>query len=71
MLSISFDKLKHERTAKGKNLIAFPANYCIIDIETTGLSTDWDSIIEVAALKFRNNILVDKFSSLLLSLIHI
>lgn len=65
MLSISFDKLKHERSAKGKSLLAFPDNYCIIDIETTGLSTDWDSIIEVAALKFRNNILVDKFSSLL------
>ena len=26
------------RTAKGKSMIAFPNSYCIVDIETTGLS---------------------------------
>ena len=36
-----------ERTNKGKSIIDFPKNYIIIDIETTGLSPEWDSIIDV------------------------
>ena len=37
---------------KGKNLFSVPSSYCIIDIETTGLSPDFDSIIEVSAVKY-------------------
>lgn len=39
---------------KGKSIISFPDNYCLIDIETTGLSPDYDSIIEVSAVKYEN-----------------
>lgn len=58
-------KLQHNREHKGKSLIEFPESYCVIDIETTGLSPDWDEIIEISALKYENNNLIDKFSSLL------
>ncbi len=55
----------HDRQYKGKSIVAFPEDYCVIDIETTGLSPDWDSIIEIAAAKFHNGNLVDTFSSLI------
>lgn len=57
-------KLKHERPFKGANIINVLSNYCVIDIETTGLSPDWDSIIEIAALRVQNNAIVEIFSSL-------
>ena len=49
---------------KGKSLIEFPDNYTIIDIETTGLSLEYDEIIELSALKVRDNAIVDSFTSL-------
>ncbi len=52
------------REKKGKSIIDFPDNYTIIDIETTGLSTEYDSIIELAAIKVRNNKIEDTFSTL-------
>ena len=30
-------------------------NYCVLDIETTGLSWQDDAIIEIGILKIRNN----------------
>lgn len=70
-MAIGFDVLtgekiifSHNRQYKGKSIIAFPETYCVIDIETTGLSPDWDSIIEIAAAKFHNGNLVNTFSSL-------
>lgn len=53
----------HDRHYKGKSIVSFPDDYCVIDIETTGLSPDWDSIIEIAAEKFHKGNLVDTFSS--------
>lgn len=53
-----------ERKEKGKNIIDFPKDYVVIDIETTGLSADYDSIIELAALKVVNNEISETFSSL-------
>jgi len=53
-----------KRTHKGSSLIAFPDAYIVIDIETTGLSPEWDSIIEIAAIKYKDGIKVDQFASL-------
>lgn len=49
---------------KGNSIIDFPEKYTLIDIETTGLSSEWDEIIEIAAIKIENNKIVNKFSSL-------
>lgn len=54
-----------KRESKGASLIDFPEDYCIIDIETTGLSPFWDDIIEVSAVKVRGSEESEKvFSSL-------
>lgn len=50
---------------KGKNLFSVPSSYCIIDIETTGLSPDFDSIIEVSAVKYVDGKEVGNFTSLI------
>ena len=53
-----------ERKFKGKSLLDFPNDYTVVDIETTGLFASCE-IIEVSALKFRNETLVESFSSLI------
>jgi len=66
--TVSFDvnllPPKTVREQKGASLIEFPDSYCLIDIETTGLSPAYDSIIEVAALKIENDTIISSFSSL-------
>ncbi|MGN0181621.1 MAG: exonuclease domain-containing protein [Candidatus Ornithomonoglobus sp.] len=49
---------------KGVSLLTLPDNYIVIDIETTGLCPEYDSIIELSALKISDNKITDKFSSL-------
>lgn len=51
------------RINKGNNLISFPSSYTVIDLETTGLSPVYDSIIEVSAIRIKDNQIVDEFSS--------
>ncbi len=41
-----------------------PNTYVAIDVETTGLNPSKDAIIEVAAITFRENVILDEFSSL-------
>lgn len=71
--SISFDngQLKiHEshstavKRQKGKSLLLIPNNYTVIDLETTGLNPSYDSIIEVACIKYRSGSETDRFHSL-------
>ena len=50
---------------KGNSLIAFPDNYTIIDIETTGFSPVNDKIIEFAAIKVINGDVIDTYSTLI------
>lgn len=45
--------------------LEFPADYTIVDIETTGLSPLKSEIIELSAVKVRNDAVVDKFSTLI------
>ena len=54
-----------ERLYKGKSLCDFPSDYTVIDIETTGLYPSSSEIIEVSALKCRDERVVDVFSSLI------
>lgn len=43
----------------------FVDDYVIFDLETTGLDKNKDSIIEIGALKYKNNQLVEEFSYLI------
>lgn len=43
----------------------FVDDYIVFDIETTGLNKDTDYIIEIGALKYKNNVLADEFSYLI------
>ncbi len=49
---------------KGKYLCEFPSDYTVIDIETTGLSPQKCEIIEISALRVRDDKIVKSFSSL-------
>ncbi|MBQ8663319.1 MAG: 3'-5' exoribonuclease [Eubacterium sp.] len=55
----------NKRTEKGNSLIIFPESYVVIDIETTGLSPEFDSIIEVGAIKYISGNETGRFSSLI------
>lgn len=52
------------RPDKGNSLIDFPANFTIIDIETTGLDPQYCEIIELSAIRVRNGESVDTYSTL-------
>lgn len=49
----------------GNLRMIFPNNYCLIDIETTGLDPQIDEIIELSAIRIRNNIITDTFEQLI------
>lgn len=55
---------KVSRTNKGKSLLEAVTDFISLDIETTGLSPTYDEIIELGAVKYRDSIPVDTFSSL-------
>lgn len=56
---------KSSKRAKGHSLLTTPSNYTLIDLETTGLDPSFDSIIEIACIKFRNSSEIDRFQSLI------
>ncbi len=51
--------------ARNASPVATPSSYVVIDIETTGLSPDKDSIIEVSALRICDGVAKDSYSSLI------
>ena len=55
---------KPTREHKGKSLLTLPDDYVVIDLETTGLSPEFDEIIEVSAIRFNSNKRIDSFSTL-------
>lgn len=58
------EREKIERTLKGKSTIDLLSDYIIFDIETTGLDSSYDEVIEIGAIKVKNNKIVSKFNSL-------
>lgn len=57
-------KKKTKDRKKGNHLKKLPIEFCIIDIETTGFDSQNDSIIELSALRIKNNQIVEDFSTL-------
>lgn len=55
---------KIERILKGKSTIDLLSDYIVFDIETTGLDSSYDEVIEIGAIKVKNNKIVSKFNSL-------
>jgi DNA polymerase-3 subunit epsilon len=49
---------------KGENILELPSDYVVIDIETTGLDPRYDEIIELSAIKVKNDMIVDRFTTL-------
>lgn len=52
------------RENKGDNLLLFPTDYTVVDIETTGLSPEYDEIIEICAVRYRNKEFAEKYTTL-------
>ena len=52
------------REEKGKSMLASPNDFVVLDIETTGFLPEWDYIIEIGAIKYKNHVEVDRFTSL-------
>lgn len=50
---------------RGKLLKDYVADYTVFDLETTGIRPDYDSIIEISAVKVVNGKVTDTFSSLI------
>lgn len=63
--SIGFGSSKKSTSKrnKGKSIIDFPKEYVLLDIETTGLSSEYDSIIEIGAIKISEDKIIDEFQS--------
>lgn len=47
------------------SIIALPNDYVVVDLETTGLDSKYDDIIEISAVRFRNGIEIDSFNQLI------
>ena len=54
-----------------KSLLQHFPNYVLFDLETTGLDTEQDAIIEISALKVRGGEIVDEYSTLVNPGMHI
>ena len=63
-ICVTRDSSAPQRTNKGKSLIEALDNYVVVDLETTGLDPQWDSIIEVAAIRVENGIEICRYQSL-------
>lgn len=50
---------------------SMPVDYTVIDIETTGLNYNYDSIVELGAIKYRNNEEISRFQTLVNPQCHI
>nr|DAI26752.1 MAG TPA: DNA polymerase III subunit alpha [Caudoviricetes sp.] len=62
---IERNKYEYKKTTK------FVDDYVVLDIETTGLNYKTDVILEMGCLKYKNNVLIDTFHTLVNPGIHI
>lgn len=53
------------RKYKGKSLVELVDDYVLVDIETTGFSPVNDDIIEIGAIKVKDNKVIDEYHSLI------
>ncbi|WP_286036371.1 exonuclease domain-containing protein [Succinatimonas hippei] len=53
------------RREKGQSLLSFPDSFVVMDLETTGLNPQYDSIIEIGLIKVKNGIEEKRFESLI------
>ena len=60
-----------ERTGKGTSVNQYLKDYCVIDLETTGVFISSAKIIEISALRVRGEQVVDEFSTLINPQCHI
>ena len=49
---------------KGKSLLSVVDDYTVVDLETTGFSSEYNHIIEVGCIKFRNGMEIERYQSL-------
>lgn len=56
---------KRTRDKKGKSLLCSVSDFTALDLETTGLSPECDSIIELAAVRYRDGKPTDRYSQLI------
>ena len=49
---------------KGNNTVKFPKDYIVFDLETTGLDPEYDSIIEIGAIKYKEGKEVGRYQTL-------
>ena len=65
---IRFDilgNIQKEKKEKGENLNKFVDDYVLVDIETTGFSPVKDNIIEIGAIKVKNNEIISEYNELI------
>ena len=55
---------RKKREGKGKSLLLLPDDYVVLDLETTGLDSRFDSIIEIGLLRIRNKEITERFDTL-------
>lgn len=55
---------KVKRIGKGYAVKCLPDKYVVVDIETTGLDPQSNEIIEISALKYEQNVLIDSYHTL-------
>ena len=56
--------VKKIREFKGNSLISLDKDYVVFDIETTGLDSKYDEIIEISGVKVKDDEIIDTFTSL-------
>lgn len=54
----------HSDLPRGNSIISLPSDYTVVDLETTGLSPYYDDILELAAIRIRNNQIAETYQQL-------